>query len=262
MRTRALLPISAVLPFALAGLLPACSGPRIHARALEEVQRGYRYLDADDLERAEVAFEHALAFNDGFPEALNGAGIVERRRGNLGGARRRFEQALRASPDFAEALVNLGELELAQDRPDRAEPNFRRALRVDPDLLPARLDLARSLLHRGRREPERREALWGAARREYLHLLEAHPTLADAHHDLGFMDYESGRLERAASSYDAALAAEPDRVDALHGRCIALARAGRCAEGTPSCRRCLELDPGAAACQQSLAAADACGAAP
>jgi tetratricopeptide (TPR) repeat protein len=258
MRTRSLLPISAVLPLALAGLLPACAGPRIHARGLEEVRRGYDHLARGDLERAEVAFSHALAFNEDFPEALNGAGVVDRRRGDLARARRRFERALQVAPDFAEALVNLGELELASDRPDAAERCFRDALRIDPDLLPARLDLARTLLHRGRREPARRDALWAAARREYLHLLEADPSSADASHDLAFMDYEAGRYERAAASYEAALATARDRVDALHGRCIALARLGSCEEAARSCRRCLEVAPGTPECAQSLAAL-ACG---
>jgi tetratricopeptide (TPR) repeat protein len=255
MRTRALLPISAVLPVALAGLLPACfPGPRIHARGLEQVRRGYAYLDAGDLERAGVAFAHALEFNEEFPEALNGAGIVERQRGRIGEARRRFEHAVRVAPDFAEALVNLGELELAEGRPARGEALFRAALRVDPDLLPARLDLARSLLHRGRAERPRRDELWAAARGEYLHLLEAHPALADAHHDLGYMDYEAGLYERAAESYAAALRSEPARADALHGLCIALARLGRGDEAARACARCVQVAPGTTECERSLAA--------
>jgi tetratricopeptide (TPR) repeat protein len=259
MRTSRTLHISAVLPVALASLVPGClAGPLVHARGLEQVRRGYGYLDDGDLERAEIAFAHALEFNDALPEALNGAGIVERQRGRLAEARARFEAALRAAPEFAEALVNLGELDLADGRPESAESRFRAALRIDPDLLPARLDLARALLHRGRADPARREALWAAARREYLHLLEAHPGLADAHHDLGYMDYESRRFERAAQAYDAAARAAPRRPDALHGLCAALARLGRCAEAAAACRRCLEVAPGTAACERSLAAALAC----
>jgi tetratricopeptide (TPR) repeat protein len=258
MRRQALLPIAAVLPTALLGLLTACTGPRIHARGLEEVRRGYDHLDRGDLERAEVAFAHALAYHQDFPEALNGAGVVARQRGDHREARRRFEQALRAAPDFAEALVNLGELDLAEGRTGRAEASFRAALKVDPDLVPARLDLARTLLHRGRAEPAERDRLWSAARREYLHLLESKPDCADAHHDLAFMDYEAGRFERAAASYEAALAAGPDRLDALHGRCVALAQQGRCVEALPSCRRCVELAPGQVTCERSLAAATAC----
>ena len=178
----------------LALLLCSCfAGPRIHARALEEVHRGYAYLHDGDLERADVAFTHALAYHDEFPEALNGAGVVAHQRGDLVLARRRFEQALHAAPEFAEALVNLGVLELAEGRPERGEDRFRAALRIDPDLLPARLDLARSLLHRGRADPARRERLFGDARREYLHLLESHPDLPEARAELAWLEQAARR---------------------------------------------------------------------
>jgi tetratricopeptide (TPR) repeat protein len=261
MRTGSLLPISAVLPVALAGLLPGCfPGPQVHPRGLEQVRRGYAHLSDGDLERAEIAFAHALEFHEELPEALNGAGIVERQRGRLAAARRRFEQAVHVAPDFAEALVNLGELELAEGRPDLAEARFRAALKVDPDLLPARLDLARALLHRGRVDAARREALWAAARREYLHLLEARPGDADAHHDLAYMDYESRRYARAAESFAAALRSAPDRPDALHGACISLARLGRCDDALRACERCLVVAPATTACERSAAGARACAA--
>jgi Flp pilus assembly protein TadD len=235
-------------------LIPACPSPRVHPRAAEEISRGYRYLSAGDLERADVAFAHALEFNEDIPEAQNGAGIVARRRGDLAGARRRFEHAVKVNPDFAEGHVNLGELELARERWSAAEEEFRAALRIDPDLVVARLDLGRSLLHRGRREPERRDALFAAARGEYLHLLESDAALPEAHHDLGFMDYVSGQYERSAAEYGRAVELAPDYVEALHGRCIALARLGRREEATTACRRCLEVNAGAERCAQSLRA--------
>jgi tetratricopeptide (TPR) repeat protein len=240
-------------------LLCACAASlRVHPRAAEEVDRGYRYLASGDLERAEIAFAHALEFNEDIPEALNGAGIVERRRGRAEEARRRFEHAVKVAPDFAEGHVNLGEVDLARERYEAAEDDFRAALRIDPDLAVARLDLARALLHRGRRDERRREALWSAARREYLHLLEAKPDLAEAHHDLAFMDFEARAYGRALEEYDRAVALQPSYAEALHGECITLVRLGRCAEAAGACRRCLDASPGADRCQASLRAAVAC----
>jgi Flp pilus assembly protein TadD len=222
------------------------------------VTRGYQYLATGDLERAEIAFAHALEFNEDIPEALNGAGIVERRRGRFREARRRLEHAVKVAPDFAEGHVNLGELNLATGRLRPAEEDFRAALRIDPDMLPARLNLARALLHQGRLDTARRDDLWARARREYLHLLESSPDLPEAHHDLGFMDYESGRHDRAASSYRRAVELAPDRPEMLHGLCVSLVRLGRCEEGARACRRCLELAPGLEQCQTSLRGALAC----
>ena len=221
---------------------------------MEEVAKGYRYLADQDLERAEIAFAHALEFNEDIPEALNGAGVVERRRGRTDEARRRFEHAVKAAPDFAEGHVNLGETRLAQGRYEAAEEDFRAALRIDPDLMVARLNLARALLHRGRRETAHQADLWARARREYLHLLEARPDLPEAHHDLGFMDYLSGTYARAAAEYARAVELAPAYVEALHGSCVSLARLGRCEEAARACRRCLEVDAGAERCATSLGA--------
>jgi Flp pilus assembly protein TadD len=250
-------PIAAA--FASLALLACPPSPRVHPRAAEEVRKGYRYLAEQDLERAEIAFAHALEFNADIPEALNGAGIVERRRGHVDEARQRFEHAVKVAPDFAEGHVNLGETQLAEGRYEAAEEDFRAALRIDPDLMVARLNLARALLHRGRRDRARRVELWAAARREYLHLLEARPDVPEAHHDLGYMDYESGEYGRAAAEYGRAVELAPTYLEALHGSCIALVRLGRCGEAARACRRCLEVDSGAERCAASLRGALACG---
>ncbi len=252
-------PAARLAAVALPALLLACApSPRVHVRAAEEVTKGYRYLSQQDLERAEIAFAHALEFNEDIPEALNGAGVVERRRGRIDEARRRFEHAVKVAPDFAEGHVNLGEVRLAEGRYDAAEQDFRAALRIDPDLVVARLDLARALLHRGGRDAARRTELWSAARREYLHLLEAKPDLPEAHHDLAYMDYLSGEYARAAAEYARAAELAAGYVEALLGSCNSLVRLGRCAEGARACRRCLEVAPGAERCATSLRAALAC----
>ncbi len=242
--------------FAIASV---CCAPnlRVHRRASEEIARGYQYLARNDEERADVAFAHALAFNEDTPEALNGAGVVARRRGDLARARARFEHAVRVAPDFAEAHVNLGELDLAEARTEAAEADFRTALSIDPDLVVARLDLARTLLHRGLADAGHREELWARARREYLHLIEARD-VAEAHHDLGFMDYESGRWREAAEEYRRAVTLTPRYVEALHGACIALAHAGQCRDAVDACRSCLEVAPADARCATSARGAQQC----
>ena len=239
--------------------LAACA-PRsaVHPRSAEEVRRGYAYLGAGDAERAEVAFEHALAFDPDLPEALNGAGIVARTRERLAEARAAFERAIRCDPEFAEGHANLGETLLAEGRAVAAERELVAALRIDPDLGDARQNLARALLRRGLDEPALRADLWPRARRELLHLLEADPDRAAAHHDLGFLAYSEGRFGEAERAYARASELAPGSIEALHGRCIALVRLGRCAEGARACERCLEVAPGAEACRKSLRGATAC----
>jgi Tfp pilus assembly protein PilF len=240
-------------------LLAGCAPRALHERALEEVRRGYDYLGQGDLERAEVAFQHALEFNDEFPEALNGAGVVEQRHGRLASARRWFEASVKAGRDFAEGHNNLGVVLLAEGDRAAARERFQEALRVDPDFLDARLNLARALVEEGRLDAARRPEAFAEARRAYLHLLEARDDLYDAWHDLGFIAWHSGDPAGAAESYRRAVAVRPSSPEALHGLCISLVRLSRCAEAAGACRRCLEATPGSPRCQQSLRAALACG---
>jgi Tfp pilus assembly protein PilF len=252
--------IAALAPLAVAAALAAClPSPRIHPRSAEQLRRGYAHLEAGDLERAEVAFFHAVEFDPDLPEAWNGAGVVALRRGDAAAARDRFERAARA-PDFAEARVNLGVVELQAGRAAAAEAAFREALAIDPDLAVARLDLARTMLHRGRAEPDGRAGHWARAREAYLHLLETRggESLAEAWHDLGYMDLEAGRFARAEQAYRRACALDPASVASRHGLCVALVRLGRCGEAARECRRCLEVAPASAECRRSLAGAESC----
>lgn len=237
----------------------ACAGrAAVHPRAAEELLRGFRYVSSADLERAEVAFAHALAFDPDLPEALNGLGIVARTREDLDAARRRFERAVHVDPDFAEGHANLGETLLAQGRVGAALQELDRALRIDPDLADARQNLARALLRRGLDAAAGRAEAWARARREYLHLLEAEPERAQAHHDLGYMDFVEGRFERAEVSYRRAAELAPASPEALHGLCISLVRLGRCAEGARACEACLAAAPASDPCRASLRGALAC----
>jgi Tfp pilus assembly protein PilF len=247
------------LPFVAA--LLACPVPlRLHPRAVEEVSRGYRHLAGGDPDRAEVAFEHALAFDPDFPEAENGLGVVARLREQLPEAQRHFERALSLRPRFAEAQGNLGEALLAQGLAADGEAQLRAALAVNPDLGDARQNLARSLLRRGLAEgaPPARAEAFDAARRELLHLLEAEPGRASAHHDLAFLDYAQGRFDAAERGYRRAAELLPGSAEALHGLCISLARLGRCGEAADACERCLAVSPGVPQCRQSLDAVRGC----
>jgi tetratricopeptide (TPR) repeat protein len=247
------------LAFLAAFLFAACAGRApVHPRAAEEILRGYRYVSSADLERAEVAFGHALEFDPDLPEALNGLGIVARTREDLEGAQRRFERAVRVDPDFAEGHANLGEVLLARGRVEAALEELERALRIDPDLADARQNLARALLRRGLGAGAGRREAWARARREYLHVLESEPDRAAAHHDLAFMDFVEGRFERAEAAYRRAAELAPASHEALHGLCISLVRLGRCAEGARACEACLAAAPAADACRTSLRGALAC----
>jgi Tfp pilus assembly protein PilF len=247
------------LLLALAALLAACPvPPRLHPRAAEEVSRGFDYLGAGDPERAEVAFRHALEFDPDFPEGENGLGLVARTRSDFAAARRAFERAISLRPDFAEAHANLGELLLAQGHTAEAEERLRAALHIDPDLADARQNLARALLWKGLERGADRTAAFAAAKIELLHLLEADPKRAAAHHDLGLLAYLSKEWPAAERSYRRAVELDPRSAEAQHGLCISLVQLDRCGDAVRACQACLGVRPGDPRCLQSLEAARAC----
>ena len=240
-------------------VLWGCTGPgTVHPRAAEELRRGYAHVARGDLERAEVAFQHALAFRPDLPEGHNGLGVVARLREDLAGARRRFERAVALAPDFAEGRANLGEALLAAGRSGDAEAELRRALAIDPDLADARQNLVRALIRRGVDAGEAGVPALVQARRECLHLLESEPDRAAAHHDLAFLDFRAGDWKAAEAGYRRAAQLEPAAAPHQLGLCAALGRLGRCQEAAAACGRCLELAPGLDACRKGRRGAEGC----
>ncbi|MGB8932684.1 MAG: tetratricopeptide repeat protein, partial [Anaeromyxobacteraceae bacterium] len=195
------MPRAPLLRLALVGFLSmsaACfASRRVHPRAAEELKRGYAYVAEGDLERAQVAFAHALEFDPDLVEGENGLGVVARSRGDVPEALRRFGRALATDPSFAEGHANRGELLLSAGQDESAERELTAALALNPDLIEARHNLARALLRRGLAEPAHRTALWTRARDAYLHVLETDATRAQAHSDLALLDYLSAHPERA-----------------------------------------------------------------
>jgi len=246
----------------LSGTAGCFASRRVHPRSAEELRRGYAYLADGDLERAEVAFHHALEFDPDLVEGENGLGVVARTRGDLGAALRRFGDALAIDDSFSEGHANRGEALLAAGDLDGAERALGAALALHPDLVEARHNLGRTLLRRGLADPARRGEHWTRARSAYLHVLESDDRRAAAHADLALIDYLSARPERAEAGWARATALMPGDPDAAHGLCLARAAQGRCGDAIPECERCLRLSPGSARCEQSLDAARACASLP
>lgn len=231
---------------------------RVHPRSAEELRRGYAFLEAGDPERAEVAFAHALQFDPDCVEGENGLGVVARGRGDLDAAIRHFERALRTDDAFAEGHSNLGEALLAGGALEEAERSLREALALNPDLVEARHNLGRALLRGGLARPERREELWGAARREYLHALETDERRADLHAELALMEFLSGSVARAEDRWARAATLDPRAPGHANALCLARAVLGRCRAARAECERCRSLAPAPSLCDPGSAALRRC----
>jgi len=87
----------------------------------------------------------------------------------------------------------------------------------------------------------------------YHRVLEAYPTHADAHVNLGRLHHGAGRFSAAEAHYRAALAAQPSDGIAAFNLAVALDDQGRAADALVAYHEALALDPGLADAHFNLA---------
>ena len=150
---------------------------------------------------ARLQVAHATAPHYGRPrvqlaEALTGRGRAEREAGDLAAAERSFRAALEVVPTDAHARFQLAAVLTEQGRPAEALPEARRTLALRSGYPRGLQLLGSTLLALGRPE-EAVAALHEATLQE--------PENARAHFDLAVALTRTGKLERAAQEYEAAL---------------------------------------------------------
>jgi tetratricopeptide (TPR) repeat protein len=145
------------------------------------VERGWRFLQANDLQGADREFEAALSRTPTFFPARAGSAYVALAGTRFDQALRGFDAVLRMAPTYVPALVGRGQTLLAVKRDAAALEAFEAALAVDGSLadLRSRVDVLR---FRGLQD-----------------LIETARAAAVA-----------GRLDEAAAAYERAIAASPD----------------------------------------------------
>ena len=165
-----------------------------------ELERGIRFQQAGDLDRAAACYQRILAHAPNDPNALHLLGLVAERKGDLDTAALLIGRVADAHPDFAPAQHNLGNVLTALGRPVEAEASFRRALRLSPGLAAAHLGLGTVL-----QAQERLDEAIACYRRA----IAADPMSADAYNNLGSALEAQGDFDAAAAEYERALAADP-----------------------------------------------------
>lgn len=140
------------------------------------------------------------------PTVLHLLALVEKKRGDPDAARRAFERATRMAPNDAKLLGNHANFLADLGETEAALALFARALALDPRFADARYNRALLLQQLGRHE----EALAD------LDMLPGGD--ARVHSARGGALRKLERLDEAAAAYDAALALDPARLTALHGR--------------------------------------------
>jgi tetratricopeptide (TPR) repeat protein len=183
--------------------------------AARDHERGWRYLQADNLERAAEAFSQALRRVPSFHPSMAGQGYVALASGRLEDALEAFDKALARDPAYAPALAGRGHALLALDRADAAADAFEAAVTADPALsdLNGRVAVLRLRSIQTRIARAREAAAAGRlaeARAAYQSAIEASPESAFLHRELAQVEVRRGAADAALEHLRKAADLDPD----------------------------------------------------
>ncbi|MEW6320265.1 MAG: S-layer homology domain-containing protein [Acidobacteriota bacterium] len=189
------------------------------------IERGWRYLQADNLRAAEREFQAAARAQAGFAPAEAALGFVELARRDAEDAVARFDRALAADGAYVPALVGRGQALLELNRDGEALASFEAALASDATLVEV------------------------AARVEVLRFRALQDNLARAKAAAA-----AGEWAEARAAYERAIAASPESGFLYRELALVERRAGETALALDHLRTAVSLDPGDAAAHAQIGA--------
>lgn len=185
-------------------LYPVVPGALAGGRGADRIERGWRFLQNDDLQSAHREFSAALERTPAFYPARAGIGYVTLAHQDFAEAAAAFEAVLKEAPAYVPALVGRGQALLALNRDQEALDAFEAALAADSTLAGVR-QRVEVLRFRGLQDIiEAARAAAAAGRVEEA--VRAYERAVAASPESGFLYRELGLLERRQGHTDAALA--------------------------------------------------------
>ncbi len=178
------------------------------------IERGWRYLQADNPRNAEREFQAALKLQPSFHPAATGLAFLELARREPGDAVTFFDRALESDPAYVPALVGRGQALLELQRDGDALASFEAAVKADSSLtdLQARIEVLRfrALQENLARAKAASDAgRWTEARVAYGQAIAASPESAFLYRDLGQVERKSGELALALEHFRKAASLDP-----------------------------------------------------
>lgn len=178
------------------------------------IERGWRYLQADNQRAAEREFEGALKLQPSFHPAATGLGYLELARKDAKEAVTFFDRALESTSDYVPALVGRGRALLELGRDGDALVSFESALKADPSLteLEGRIEVLRFRAvqdNLARAKAASDAGRWAEARTAYSQAIAASPESSFLYRDLGFVERKSGEQGQALENFRKAVSLDP-----------------------------------------------------
>jgi tetratricopeptide (TPR) repeat protein len=184
------------------------------------LDRGWQYLQLDDLRNAEREFSAALTLQPTFHPAEAAMAYVAMARGNEKDAATRFERALQADASYVPALVGRGQALLELERVGDALASFEAALAKDPNLadLRSRVEVLRfratqDMLARAKAAADAQR--WDVAKAAYLQAIATSPDSAFLYRELAGVEQRAGQTLEAIDHYRKAVELDPSDARSL-----------------------------------------------
>lgn len=211
--TRTVPPLPAALPYP-EFMYPALPRPLATPDTAGRIDRGWRFLQNDDLDNADREFAAAVQVTPALYPAQAGLAYVALARRDYDRALGAFDAALRAGPMYVPALVGRGQTLLALERDADALEVFESALAVDASLADVRrrVDVLRFRSLQDVIEAARAAAAAGRAaeaRSAYERALQASPESAFLYRELGLVERKQGNVEAALDRFRRAAELDP-----------------------------------------------------
>jgi tetratricopeptide (TPR) repeat protein len=178
------------------------------------IERGWRYLQADNPRNAAREFEAALKLQPSFHPAATGLGYIELARRNAQEAVAFFDRALESDAAYPPALVGRGRALLELGRDGEALASFEAAVKADPELtdLQSRIQVLRfrAVQENLARATSASDAgQWAEARSAYTQAIAASPESAFLYRDLGLVERKAGEQAVALEHFRKAISLDP-----------------------------------------------------
>ncbi|MGH9348480.1 MAG: tetratricopeptide repeat protein [Vicinamibacterales bacterium] len=186
----------------------------------ERIDRGWRFLQNDDLRNAEREFARAMRSAPSLYPAQAGAGYVDLARRAYDAALADFTAALVHAPRYVPALVGRGQALLGLKRDEEALAAFEGALAADASLVDVRrrVDVLRFRSAQEIVEGARAAARDGRlddARAAYQRAIEGSPGSPFLHRELGIVERRRGDSQAALAELRTAVELDPSDAASL-----------------------------------------------
>ena len=178
------------------------------------IERGWRYLQADNGRAAEREFEAALQLQPSFHPAETGLGYVDLARNDADRAVVRFNRAIETEAAYTPALVGKGQALLELRRDGEALASFEAAVKADSSLteLQSRIEVLRFRAvqdNLARAKVASDAGRFAEARDAYLQAAAASPDSAFLYRDLAIVERKAGEPVAALEHFRRAVALDP-----------------------------------------------------